>query len=73
MKSMKLDKFSKDYRTNNRGFVMILALMVLLIVSLLGTLSLRVSNTEVLTSGTLEGSVASFYMLESLGQLGIRN
>ena len=50
---------------------MILALMVLLVVSLLGSLSLRVSNTEVITSGSLEGSVASFYVLESLGQLGI--
>ena len=50
---------------------MVLALMVLLIVSLLGSLSLKVSNTEVLTSGALEGSVASFYILESLGQVGI--
>ena len=53
------------------GFVMVLALTILLIVSLLGTLSLRVSNNEVLTSGNLEGSVASFYLLESIGQLGI--
>ena len=59
-------------RLSNRGFVMVLALMVLLILSLLGSLSLKVSNTEVLTSGTVEGSVASFYVLESLGQLGIQ-
>lgn len=72
MKTMKLNKFSRITGTDNRGFVMILALMVLLIVVVLGSLSLRISNTEVLTSGTLQGSVASFYMMESLGQLGVQ-
>lgn len=56
---------------NDQGFVMVLALMILLIVSLLGSLVLKVSNNELLTSGNLEGSVAGFYLMESLGQLGI--
>ncbi len=50
---------------------MVLALMVLLVVSLMGALSLRVANTEVVTSGSLESSVASFYLLESIGLLGV--
>jgi len=57
---------------NSRGFVMVLALMVLLVVSLMGALSLRVANSEVTTSGSLESSVASFYLLESIAQLGIQ-
>ena len=55
----------------DKGFVLVLAMMVLLIISLLGALSIKISTTEVITSGNLEGSVASFYMLESLGQLGV--
>ena len=51
----------------DNGFVLILALMVLLVISLLGALSIKISTTEVITSGNLEGSVASFYMLESIG------
>ena len=67
-----MNKFSRKTLQCDHGFVMVLALMVLLIVSLLGSLSLKVSNTEVITSGNHEGLVASFYMLESLGQLGIK-
>lgn len=55
----------------DQGFIMVLALMVLLVMSLLGVTSLRLSNSEVITSGSLEGSVASFYLLEGIGQLGI--
>jgi len=51
--------------------VLVFAMMVLLVISLLGALSIKISTTEVITSGNLEGSVASFYMLESLGQLGV--
>ena len=71
MKISSLNIFSRKNSYDNRGFVMVMALMVLLIVSLLGSVSLKVSNTEVLTSGTFEGSVASLYVLESLGQLGL--
>lgn len=59
------------HRTGNQGFIMVLTLMVLLVMSLLGVTSLNISNSEVITSGSLEGSVASFYLLEGIGQLGI--
>jgi len=56
--------------TRENGFVLVLALMVLVILSLLGSLSLRIANTEVITAGSVEGSLASFYLLEAVALTG---
>lgn len=53
------------------GFVLVLALMLLAIFTLLGTLSLQIANTEVVTAGNKESSLASFYLMEGAAALGI--
>ena len=53
------------------GFVLVLALMLLAIFTLLGTLSLQIANTEILTAGNKESSLASFYLMEGVAGLGI--
>ena len=58
-------------KSSQSGFVLVLALLVMVILSLLGTLSLRIANTEVITAGGTEGSIASFYMLEAVALTGV--
>ncbi len=53
------------------GFVLVLALMVMMILTLLGTLSLQIANTEIMTAANTEASLASFYVLEGVAAAGV--
>jgi len=66
----KVNASSTSKNPRQGGFVLVLALGVMVILSLLGSLSLRVANTEVMTAGTMEGSLASFYLLEAVALTG---
>ena len=58
-------------KTGEGGFVLVLALLVMMVLTLLGTLSMQVANTEVMTAGNREASLASFYLLEAVGLTGV--
>ena len=57
--------------SNEKGVVLVMALVVLVILTLLGTLSTQIANNEVMTSGNQEGYLVTFYMIEGVGIEGI--
>lgn len=56
---------------NERGVVIVISLLILVILSLLGALSLRIANNEVMTAGNQESYLTTFYMLEGVAVEGI--
>lgn len=56
---------------NERGVVLVMSLLLLVVLTLLGALSLQIANNEILTAGNTEESQMKFYMLEGVGVEGV--
>jgi hypothetical protein len=69
-KLLKTNSFVRPLH-NERGVVLVMSMLLLVILSLLGALSLRIANNEVLTAGNSEESIMKFYMLEGVGLEGV--